>query len=422
MTSKGFFTERGIFIFLCFLDLFKYSTSYSVSDANHLHNLLFDQSGYKTLVLPAYPVIVSVEYNMLTVNSLDMKSQALSTSGWFTVVWNDSRLAWNKSSHDNIENIYVTEDVVWHPKLIVQNSIDDLSSPGDGTTVRIRNDGEIRWELPAILSTSCDMDVTNFPFDSQTCDIELASWGFHTDAVNLTFLKTNLDLEDYNVNGEWNIVSTSQHASKLTDEGLVYSELLFRIVFERLPNYYIMSVIIPVILTAVLTSVTFILPVESGEKVGYILTVLLALAVLLTLFTDSMPTTSKHTSVLVVFLTVTLGMASFVIIVTILIIRLYHEPENYIAPTWMHSLVRRFRKPQNSAVDANQIDQTEFTENNKLPGSGHRSCKKVSLDNIKTTYTNIELALFFDNFLFVVFTVLYVLITVCFALTLCVAE
>ncbi|CAG2223631.1 unnamed protein product [Mytilus edulis] len=407
MTSKGFFTERGILFFLCFLDLFKYSTSYSVSDANHLHNLLFDQSGYKTLVLPAYPVNVSVEYNMLTVNSL---------------VWNDIRLAWNKSYHGNIEHIYVSEDSVWHPKLIVQNSIEDLSSLGDDTTVRIRNDGEIRWELPAILSTSCDMDVTIFPFDSQTCDIELASWGFHTDAVNLTFLKTNLDLEDYSINGEWNIVSTSQHASELTEEGLVYSELLFRIVFERLPNYYIMSVIIPVILTAVLTSVTFILPVESGEKVGYILTVLLALAVLLIMFTDSMPTTSKHTSVLVVFLTVTLGLASFVIIVTILIIRLYHEPENYIAPNWMHSLVRRFRKPQNSAVDVNQIDQTDFTENNKLPGSGHRSCKKASLDNIKTTYTNIELALFFDNFLFVVFTVLYVLITVCFALTLCVAE
>ncbi|CAC5413832.1 unnamed protein product [Mytilus coruscus] len=303
-------------------------------------------------------------------------------------------------------------------------SIDDLSSLGDDTTVRIRYDGEIRWEVPAILSTSCDMDVTIFPFDSQTCDIELACWGFHTDAVNLTFLKTNLDLEDYSINGEWNIVSTSQHTSELTEEGLVYSELLFRIVFERLSNYYVTSVIIPVIITAVLTSVTFILPVESGEKVGYILTVLLALAVLLTLFTDSMPTTSKHTSVLVVFLTVTLGMASFVIIVTILIIRLYHEPEDYIAPNWMHSLVTKFRKSPNTAVDTNQIDQTEFTEKNQPTGSSRHGCcnEKVSCENIKTTYTNIELAEFFDNFLFVVFTVLYVLVTVCFTITLYVAE
>ncbi|CAC5421172.1 CHRNA3 [Mytilus coruscus] len=256
--------------------------------------------------------------------------------------------------------------------------IDDLSNLGDDTTVRIRYDGEIRWELSAILSTSCDMDVTYFPYDSQTCDIELTSWGFHTDAVNLTFLKTNLDLEDYSINGGCNIVSTSKHSSELTEEGLVYSE----IVFEILSNYYILSVIIPVIITAVLTSVTFILPVESGEKVGYILTVLLSPAVLLTLFADSMPTTSKHTSV----------------------------------------LVRKCRKLQNSSEDTNRVDQSEFTENNR-PTDSRISCKdKVSLDNIKPTYTNIELAEFFDNFLFVVFTVLYVLVTGCFTITLCVAE
>ena len=142
------------------------------------------------------------------------------------------------------------------------------------------------------------MDVTFFPYDIQSCDIELSSWGFHSDAVNLTFYKSNVNVQDYRTNGEWNLISTSQETSAITDDGLSYSELLFRIVLERLPGYYIMSVIFPVILTAILTSVTFILPVESGEKVGYILTVLLALAVLLTLFADNMPTTSKHTSVL----------------------------------------------------------------------------------------------------------------------------
>ena len=142
------------------------------------------------------------------------------------------------------------------------------------------------------------MDLTFFPYDLQSCDIELASWGFHTDAVNLTFYKSNVAVEDYKTNGEWDLISTSQETSEITEDGLSYSKLLFRIVLKRLPGYYIMSVIFPVVLTSILISVTFILPVESGEKVGYVLTVLLALAVLLTLFADNMPTTSKHTSVL----------------------------------------------------------------------------------------------------------------------------
>ncbi|CAC5364592.1 unnamed protein product [Mytilus coruscus] len=349
------------------IDSLKYSTSYTASDANTIHDLLFNQSGYNTQVLPDYPVIV--------------KSRIQLDDCQFTC------------------NIF------------------EIKNLGDDKTVRIQYNGEIRWELPAVLSTSCDMDVTFFPYDSQTCDIELASWGFPADAVNLTFFKTNVNLEAYRTDEEWNLVSTSQHPNELIEDDLVFSELSFRIVLERLPGHYIMSVIYPTILTAVLTFVTFFLPLESGDKIGYILTVLLALAVLLTLFSDSMPTTSKHTSVLVVFLTVTLGMACLVIIFTIFIIRLFHQPEHDKAPKWMHSLARKFLKLKCRSERINHrdhLDQSQITENDQ-PKDG-----RVCLESRKpfTPYTNKELAEFFDYFLLGVFTVLYILVLLCFPIVL----
>lgn len=50
--------------------------------------------------------------------------------------------------------------------------------------------------------------------------------------------------------------------------------------------------------------------------------------------------------------------------------------------------------------------------------------KDSNLDNIKlnTSYSNKELAEFLDNFFFVFFTVLYILVTLCFTITLSVAE
>ncbi|XP_052081207.1 neuronal acetylcholine receptor subunit alpha-3-like [Mytilus californianus] len=383
-------------------DLLEHSTAYTVSDANNIHTLLFNQteSGYNKLVLPAYPVIVSAEYNLLAVNAL---------------VWNDSRLAWKKSSYGNVEYIYVPEDVVWHPELIVQNSVLELrKNLGAEKTVRIQYDGEVRWEPPAVLSTSCDMDVTFFPYDSQTCDIELASWGFPADAVNLTFFKTHINLEDYRPDGEWDLTTTSQYPSQLIEDDLVFSELLFRIELERFPGHYIMSVIFPTILTAVLTFVTFFLPLQSGGKIGYILTVLLALAVLLTLFSGSMPTTSKHTSVLVVFLTVTLGMACLVIIFTIFIIRLFHQPEHDKAPNWMHSLARKFMKLKCRAGRINHLDQSQVAEHAKPTEGG--DCLESS-EPFKP-YSNKELAEFFDYFLFAVFTVFYVMVLLCFPIVL----
>ncbi|XP_076085712.1 neuronal acetylcholine receptor subunit alpha-3-like isoform X1 [Mytilus galloprovincialis] len=420
MINIGLYTRRGILFVLICTGLLKPSTSYSVNDANKIHKLLFNQTdeGYNKLVLPDKPVNVSAEYNFLALNSLNVKEQVLETTGWFTVVWNDSRLTWDKSSYGEIDYIYVPEDTIWHPELIVQNSILVLrKNLGAEQTVRIQYNGEVRWEPPAVLSTSCDMDVTYFPYDSQTCEIELASWGFSADVVNLEFFKTHINLEDYRPDEEWDLLTTFQETSNLTEDELVFAELLFRMEFKRLYGHYLMSVIFPTILTAILTFVTFFLPLESGDKIGYILTVLLALAVLLTLFSDTMPTTSKHTSVLVVFLTVTLGMACLVIIFTIFIIRLFHQPEHDKAPKWMHSLARKFLKLKCKAGKINHLDHLDQSQDieNDSPKDGrvHLKSKKKF-----TPYTNKELAEFFDYFLFGVFTVLYILVLLCFPIVL----
>jgi hypothetical protein len=45
-----------------------------------------------------------------------------------------------------------------------------------------------------------------------------------------------------------------------------------------------------------------------------------------------------------VFLSVTLGLASLVIIITILIIRLYHKPDDYTVPDWLHRMVYKYKK------------------------------------------------------------------------------
>lgn len=156
----------------------------------------------------------------------------------------------------------------------------------------------MRWEPSAILSTSCDIDITYFPYDSQSCEIKLASTGYHNDAVNLTFLKPYINRKNYNENGEWEIITTSQHSAVLDDEGFEYAELVFQINLHRRPGHFFMSILFPTILIAVLTTATFLIPVASGDKVAYMLPVLLTLVILLTLFDSYMPSSSKHTSLL----------------------------------------------------------------------------------------------------------------------------
>ena len=108
-------------------------------------------------------------------------------------------------------------------------------------------------------------------------------------------------------NAEWSVVSSvaeTRIVSETKPSGTVrtYSVINFTITIKRNPSHYISSTILPVLATSVLSSLVFILPVESGEKVGYTLTVLLAETVLWTLVQDSMPSSSHNTSYLCMYL------------------------------------------------------------------------------------------------------------------------
>ena len=106
---------------------------------------------------------------------------------------------------------------------------------------------------------------------------------------------------------EWDVVASKAETKTFSEKkpgGAVrrYSVIYFTITIKRNPKHYISTTILPVLSTSILSVLVFILPVESGAKVGYILTVLLAEVVLLTLVQSSMPSSSERTSYLGMYL------------------------------------------------------------------------------------------------------------------------
>ena len=54
----------------------------------------------------------------------------------------------------------------------------------------------------------------------------------------------------------------------------------------------------PIVLNSILMNAVFALPIESGEKMSYCLTVLLSYVVFLTWVTENLPPVSTDTSIL----------------------------------------------------------------------------------------------------------------------------
>ncbi|XP_061169561.1 neuronal acetylcholine receptor subunit alpha-3-like [Saccostrea echinata] len=260
----------------------------------------------------------------------------MSTSGWMTVKWEDPRLVWTKSTYGDIEYIYTKQNKIWRPELIIDNSVEGMDPIGnDDIFFKVKNTGEVRWDPPGLYVTHCDIDVTYYPFDYQMCKIEVTSFAFTTEVLTLNRTRDTVNTEDFNENGEWILYSSRVEERVLEENGEKFSQMEFQIVFQRRPGYYLTNIVYPVILISLLTNLSFLLPTDSGEKISYILTVLLALAVLLTLVGDSMPSTSKHTAVIGIYISIILMMAALGIFITVLNLRLYLNTDQTDVPKWL---------------------------------------------------------------------------------------
>ena len=147
-------------------------------------------------------------------------------------------------------------------------------------------DGRVKWDFPMIRQSSCRLDITYFPWDSQACELEFSSWT-HSTAELILLNKTAsglIETED----GEWLIEDFPVNASVgyYPDP---FSQLFYYLKLKRKPQYYIMNIVLPCVFITFCGMLVFLLPPDSGEKVSMSVTMLLSSTVFLLVVADILP-------------------------------------------------------------------------------------------------------------------------------------
>ena len=63
----------------------------------------------------------------------------------------------------------------------------------------------------------------------------------------------------------------------------------FTLILQRRPQYYLLNIIIPSVVLAILSALTFAVPVDSGEKLSLGISILLAFSVFMLILQDNTP-------------------------------------------------------------------------------------------------------------------------------------
>ncbi|XP_062586822.1 acetylcholine receptor subunit beta-like [Saccostrea cucullata] len=388
--------------------------AFSYSLENDLRTLLFTTNTYNRFTRPLSQVNITAELNLLTLTSLSIKDQTMAIAGYFTFEWTDNRLSWSSNAlyNSDIPAFYTTQDYVWIPSLAVTNSISDIAVISDNTfIIRVSKEGTLKWTPGGIYETQCTTDVTYYPFDIQTCAVTLTTWGYTN--IEIALMGSGVELTYYEPNGEWDFASYSMSSSTRTHGRNSLPQISFNLTFRRRPAFQIMNTIIPMILLASLSCFVFQLPPDSGEKMGYSLTTLLAFAVYLTLVSANIPTTSINTATLSVYLIIMLAMGVISVLLTIYVLKCHHSPEERPIPNYLRKFC--FLATKIAFIDAcckqkvYSIDEPEIESKTKeLP--------KSHVEEPELTWPAVTRIL--DKFFFRFYALFLFVVTFCVLLTL----
>jgi len=147
-----------------------------------------------------------------------------------------------------------------------------------------------------VFKTICEIDITYYPFDEQRCHIVFGAWSYHTYKMNLTNVGVIVNLDSFELNGEWEIYKTLAKRNEQpvynSNSKHMFSNVEFHIYIRRRYTFYVLNVILPSIMTSILLlSVFFSTP---AQKVQIGVVVLLSFRIFLLNVTDSIPKTSDH--------------------------------------------------------------------------------------------------------------------------------
>ncbi|GFO30133.1 neuronal acetylcholine receptor subunit alpha-3 [Plakobranchus ocellatus] len=310
---------------------------FTIEDETRLRNDKLNS--YNRAVRPSNPTNILLSFQLTAISGVDLKNQQFSVTGWWSMHWSDSRLEWNQSQYNNIPVIQIFEDRIWTPTVVVDNSVDDLSAVDEDTIpLRVDSRGTVNWNPPGLHTVNCEMDITHFPFDTQVCALQITSFGYTLQELDLYVYGDGINLNYYSGDGEWDMLSNWSERDTYTEGRYSYARVYYYFKLERKPLYYGLNMVLPVLVTAVLTVFVFLLPAESGEKIGYCLTVLLAFMVILTLIAGDLPTTASNTSLLELYIAVVLIMGALSVVLSIYVLEIYHRPDDILMSDFVRSL------------------------------------------------------------------------------------
>uniref|UniRef100_A0AAQ4R0L1 5-hydroxytryptamine receptor 3A-like n=2 Tax=Gasterosteus aculeatus aculeatus TaxID=481459 RepID=A0AAQ4R0L1_GASAC len=335
-----------------------------------------------------FPTEVNVEVRLYAILDVNEKEQRFVSYIWIVSFWYDPDIYWKPADFCNISTIYPPSDVLWTPDLTIEEMIED-NKVSKSPYVSLDDRGFVVLRSNMVVVSSCRMEVYKFPFDVQNCKLSFKSIAHTSKDLKITnWMEKQLNFErslERMTQSEWLFVNLNISEEVVYDLDGYKTMLIYTITMKRRSALYIANFLLPIMFFLGLDLASFGISDSGGEKLGFKVTVLLAVTVMQLILNDILPASSDRIPLIAIYCIGVFGLMMLSLVETILM--MYLLGKDAAAEENREDEEQRRNLKKRTSADETPSEQLSVA---KEGDSSKPTVESIALENISDELRDVE--------------------------------
>lgn len=197
--------------------------------------------------------------------TLDSTEEVLSLHSWRFASWTDNRLKWKPDTYGDLDEIEISGNDIWTPTFRIVNSADadnDIDN-FDFHSCYLTHAGVVSCVSRSSLLLYCDIKLSDFPYDTQTCNLVYAVLD-PNNSYNVSFPTRAMRMIGAEYGSTWFISDYKQEIEKLPE-----TRLNITLVFEREAESLAAIIVYPALIVSSLSIACLFLDARLKERIMF---------------------------------------------------------------------------------------------------------------------------------------------------------
>ncbi|NXH15989.1 5HT3A protein, partial [Bucco capensis] len=210
--------------------------------------------------------------------------------------WDNTVATWDPQDFCNISRVILPTDSYWSPPIFILERVNGQQTSLDYMV--LMHNGTFNYTQAFQVTLTCSLRILKFPFDTQTCNLSIASFLYPVEDLVMKTRRTPAEMmrasqSFFLTDGEWQFTNLSiiEYTEKIDDDQ--FQVVTYMISMDRRPTLYVLNLILPVCALYLLDMAVLFGPSSLEEKINFQVAIILGSSMLAVILNDILPTSSN---------------------------------------------------------------------------------------------------------------------------------